>query len=175
MWIEKLPRTEMETVNKQITNAVKNALSKKAYAYGWEINLRKFVPGVPKDEDLYGIALEYAGDDFEEIKINKEAFCSVVISYMVADELMKWVLFFMQGKKKPLPIIAPLKAANVAGAMKKLTKTTFPEIFGDLLGNSVSCVDRYMSDGYVWNPNDKMFERMVEIFEQVVAKVLPLK
>lgn len=175
LWIEKLSRTDMEAVNKQITNAVKYALSKRANAYGWEVKVRKFVPGAPKDEDLYGIALGYAGDDYNEIKVDKEIFRSVVISYAVADEVIKWVLFFMKGKKKPLSIIAPLKAANVAGAMNKLTKTTFQEIFGNLLGNSVSCVDRYMSDGYVWNPNDKVFDRMVGVFEQIVAKILPLK
>lgn len=175
LWIEKLPRADIDTVNKQVINAVKNALSKKAYAYGWKISVRKFISGDPKDEDLFGTALEYAGDECKEIKINKDAFRSVVISYTIADEVMKWVLFFMKGKKKPLPIIEPLKAANVAGAMNKLTKTTFQEIFGDLLGNSVSCVDRYMSDGYVWNPNDKVFDKMVRLFEQIVAKVLHLK
>lgn len=174
IWIEKLQRNDLDTINKQILNAVKNALGSKVYKAGWEIKTRKFVSGEPKDEDLFFSAQKYACDDDREIKVNKEAFRSVVIADLVADAVLKWILIYMKGKTKPLAIIAPLKAANMAGAIHKLTKTTFQEIFGDLLGNSVSLVDRYMSDAYEWNPNDKLFEKMVMTFAHIVKKIMPL-
>lgn len=175
IWIERLQRNDMETINKQILNAVKNALKHDVYKAGWEIKTTKFVAGDLKDEDLLGSAWDYAGANDEEIKINKEAFRAVVTTYYVADEVMKWVLFFMKGKKKPLQLIAPLKAAYVAGAIHRITRTDFKEIFGKLLGSSVSSVDTYMSDGYKWNPRDKSFNVMIEIFESIVAKIKSMR
>lgn len=171
IWIEKLERNDLDTINKQILNAVKNALKHDVYKAGWKIKTTKFVAGEPKDEDLLESAWDYATTEDKDIKINKEAFRAVVTTYFVADEVINWVLFFMKGKKKPLQRIAPLKAAYMAGVIHRITRTDFKDIFGDILGSSVSCVDTYMSDGYTWNPKDNTFYDMIEIFKSIVAKI----
>lgn len=46
----------------------------------------------------------------------------------------------------------------------------FKYIFGDILGNSISSVDRYMSDDFEWNPKDTVFIEMVNQFAILVNK-----
>lgn len=175
IWVEKLERNDFETINKQILNSVKNALKHDVYKAGWEIKITKFVAGEPKDEYLLGSALDYATPEDEDIKINKEAFRAVVTSYFIADEVMNRVLFFMKGKKKPQLLIAPLKAAYMAGAIHRLTRTNFKAIFGNLLGSSLSSVDTYMSDDYIWNPKDQSFKQMIEIFKSIVDEIKKMR
>jgi hypothetical protein len=104
-----------------------------------------------------------------EVILNKKAFRSIVISADIADEVMVWVNNYMKGKDSPKAIIAPLRAAKEAGAIITMTKAIFLDIFGELLGNSLSAVDKYMPlsyNGY----GDEAYNQMKKRFQEIVNK-----
>jgi len=160
---------------RQVADLLERTFSQAAYQYGWNVKIRRFIPGAPKDVDLFSSALDYVNDYLYEklcgIKINREAFRAIVIADIIANEAMKLLLIYMKGKKKPKAKVGPLRAAKEAGVIFKITKTTFRDIFGDILGNSLSSVDKYMSDDYVWNPRDEVFKEMKKEFSILAQKI----
>ena len=92
-----------------------------------------------------------------------------MITDAVADEVMALVNLYMKGKDSPKAIIAPLRAAKEAGALITMTKAIFIDIFGELLGNSISAIDKYMTlsyNGY----NDEAYKQMKKRFTEIVEK-----
>jgi hypothetical protein len=105
----------------------------------------------------------------KEVILNKKAFTSIVISADIADEVMVWVNNYMKGKDSPKAIIAPLRAAKEAGAIITMTKAIIIDIFGELLGNSISAIDKYMPlsyNGY----SDEAYKQMKKRFAEIVEK-----
>ena len=120
---------------------------------------------------MFQDALEYVESYMEkDVFVNKEAFRSIVITDAIADEVMVLIKKYMKGKNTPRTLIAPLKAARVSGAVIKVSKAMYKEIFGNILGKSISSVDRYMSGGYEWDPNDTVFNEMKNQFAILVNK-----
>ena len=171
IWIENVFDNELDITILQFVKMLEKTLSSASYPHGWKVWLKKFVPDELQDLKLFHDALEYVGSYMEEeVFVNKDAFRSIVISDVIADETMALIKMYMKGKNTPKTLIAPLKAARVAGAVIKVTKAMYKEIFGDILGNSISSVDRYMSDDYNWNPKDTVFNEMYDQFKILVDK-----
>ena len=138
---------------------------------GWKVRLEKFLPDDLLDLELFRDALDYVNSYMnDEVVLNNAAFRSIVVSDANADEVMALIKKYMKGKKTPKSLIAPLKAARVACAVIKVTKTMFKEIFGNILGKSISSLDRYMSDNYEWDSKDMVFNEMVKQFTFLVNK-----
>ena len=135
------------------------------------MRLEKFLPDDLLDLELFRDALDYVNSYMnDEVVLNNAAFRSIVVSDANADEVMALIKKYMKGKKTPKSLIAPLKAARVACAVIKVTKTMFKEIFGNILGKSISSLDRYMSDNYEWDSKDMVFNEMVKQFTFLVNK-----
>lgn len=165
IWVENVFDNELDITIQQFVKMLGKTLSAASYAYGWKVWLEKYVPNELQDLQLFHDALEYVDSYMEEdVFVNIVAFRSIVITVAIADEVMALIKKYMKGKNTPRTLIAPLKAARVAGAVIKVTKAMYKDIFGNILGNSISCVDRYMSDDYEWNPKDTVFNEMYDQF-----------
>ncbi len=171
IWVENVFDNALDITIRQFVKALGKTLSAASYAYGWKVWLDKYVPDDLQDLKLFQDALEYVECYMEkDVFVNKVAFRSIVITDAIADDVMALIKKYMKGKTHPRTLIAPLKAARVAGAVIKVTKTMYKEIFGNILGNSISSVDRYMSDDYKWNPKDTVFVEMKNQFSILVNK-----
>lgn len=166
----------------EVVGVLQHSLSVAVWKHGWRVVLNPDTTGVVSDFKLAQRAWEYLKNNLDgprtleelrgDIRINRERFHQLVISESIADGAMKWIQAFMRGKTKPKDIIAPLRAAKEAGVIKKMSKAEFRATFGGLLGNSLSLLDRYMSDTYSWNPNDKVYQNMVDKFGELVEAVI---
>ena len=171
VWVENVFDNELNITIQQFVNMLGKTLRAASYVYGWKVWLEKYVPDKLQDLQLFHDALEYVESYMKkEVILNRAAFRAIVISDDISDDVMALVKKYMKGKKLPKPLIAPLKAARVAGAVIKVTKTMYKEIFGNILGKSISSVDRYMSDDYEWNPKDTVFKEMYDQFLILVNK-----
>ena len=171
IWVENLFDNELDITIQQFVNMLRTTLSAASYPHGWKVYLEKYVPNELQDLTLFHEALEYVDSYMEkDVFVNKVAFRSIVISAAIADDMMDLIKKYMKGKNKPRTLIAPLKAARVAGAVIKVTKAMYKKIFGNILGSSISSVDRYMSDDYEWNPKDTVFKEMYDEFVILVNK-----
>lgn len=171
IWVENVFDNALDITIRQFVKALGKTLSAASYTYGWKVWLDKYVPDDLQDLKLFQDALEYVECYMEkDVFVNKVAFRSIVITDAIADDVMALIKKYMKGKTHPRTLIAPLKAARVAGAVIKVTKTMYKEIFGNILGNSISSVDRYMSDDYKWNPKDTVFVEMKNQFSILVNK-----
>ena len=128
------------------------------------------MPNELQDLQLFHDALEYVNAYMNnEVILNKKAFRSIVITDDIADEVMTWVNNYMKGKESPKAIIAPLRAAKEAGTIITMTKAIFIDIFGELLGDSISAIDKYMPlsyNGY----SDEAYKQMKKRFAEIVGK-----
>lgn len=175
VWVEKVTDDDEDVIYKQITRAVVNALSKSALMRGWTARVQKFVPGDLKDVHLFLSACDYAGDrnGSNGLIIDMKAFRSIVIADAIADEVMALLMLYMKGKNLPKDIIEPLRAAKEAGAIKKVTKAVFKSIFGDILGNSISAIDKYMPQSYIGYDDEQFIEmkgKFIELVKTVSIK-----
>ena len=170
VWVENVFDNELDITIQQFVKMLGKTLSAASYAYGWKVWLEKYVPNELQDLQLFHDALEYVDSYMEkEVFINIVAFRSIVITVAIADEVMTWVNNYMKGKDSPKAIIAPLRAAKEAGAIITMTKAIFIDIFGELLGNSISAIDKYMTlsyNGY----NDEAYKQMKKRFAEIVEK-----
>lgn len=164
VWIEKIDERPEET--RDIVNALENSFSRESDKYGWKIRLSEYKTNVFREYTLFASAIEYinGAKDVSDFR-------SVVIAEIVADDIIKLVDMYIKGKKKPKEIIRPFVAAKDAGAIGKLTKSTFVKTYGNLLGNSISALDKYMSDSYEWNQKDQLYLEMRHEFSIQVEKV----
>ena len=157
------------TIN-QFVKMLGTALNAGSYQYGWKVWLDKFVPTELRDMMLLYDAVEYVNAYMNnELILNKKAFRSIVITDAIADEVMALVNQYMKGKDSPKTIIAPLRAAKEAGALITMTKAIFIDIFGELLGNSISAIDKYMTSSYK-GYNDEAYKQMKKCFAEIVEK-----
>ena len=170
IWVEKVFDNKQDITIKQFVKMLGAALNAGSYQYGWKVWLDKFVPTELRDMMLLHDAVEYVNAYMNnELILNKKAFRSIVITDAVADEVMALVNLYMKGKDSPKAIIAPLRAAKEAGALITMTKAIFIDIFGELLGNSISAIDKYMTlsyNGY----NDEAYKQMKKRFAEIVEK-----
>lgn len=170
IWVEKVFDNKQDITIKQFVKMLGAALNAGSYQYGWKVWLDKFVPTELRDMMLLHDAVEYVNAYMNnELILNKKAFRSIVITDAVADEVMALVNLYMKGKDLPKAIIAPLRAAKEAGALITMTKAIFIDIFGELLGNSISAIDKYMTllyNGY----NDEAYKQMKKRFAEIVEK-----
>lgn len=170
IWVEKKNDDENDGTTWQFAKAVESAIRIKACDYGWNVKVREFVFSRPKDIPLLCSAVEYVDSYGEETMIlDKSAFRAIVIADIIADEVMALIMFYMKGKDTPNALIEPLRAAKDAGAITKMTKAIFKKIFGDILGNSISAVDKYMSQAYK-GYYGVTFDEMKAQFAVLVAK-----
>jgi hypothetical protein len=170
VWVENVFDNELDITIQQFVKMLGKTLSAASYAYGWKVWLEKYVPNELQDLQLFHDALEYVNAYMNnEVILNKKAFRSIVITEDIADEVMTWVNNYMKGKDSPKAIIAPLRAAKEAGAIITMTKAIFIDIFGELLGNSISAIDKYMPlsyNGY----SDEAYKQMKKRFAEIVEK-----
>ena len=170
VWVENVFDNELDITIQQFVKMLGKTLSAASYAYGWKVWLEKYVPKELQDLQLFHDALEYVNAYMNnEVILNKKAFRSIVITEDIADEVMTWVNNYMKGKDSPKAIIAPLRAAKEAGAIITMTKAIFIDIFGELLGNSISAIDKYMPlsyNGY----SDEAYKQMKNRFAEIVEK-----
>ena len=170
VWVENVFDNELDITIQQFVKMLGKTLSAASYAYGWKVWLEKYVPKELQDLQLFHDALEYVNAYMNnEVILNKKAFRSIVITEDIADEVMTWVNNYMKGKDSPKAIIAPLRAAKEAGAIITMTKAIFIDIFGELLGNSISAIDKYMPlsyNGY----SDEAYKQMKKRFAEIVEK-----
>lgn len=170
VWVENVFDNELDITIPQFVEMLGKTLSAASYAYGWKVWLEKYVPKELQDLQLFHDALEYVNAYMNnEVILNKKAFRSIVITEDIADEVMTWVNNYMKGKDSPKAIIAPLRAAKEAGAIITMTKAIFIDIFGELLGNSISAIDKYMPlsyNGY----SDEAYKQMKKRFAEIVEK-----
>jgi hypothetical protein len=170
IWVEKVFDNNPDLTINQFVKMLEAALNAGSYQYGWKVWLDKFVPTELRDMMLLHDAVEYVNAYMNnELILNKKAFRSIVITDAVADEVMALVNLYMKGKDSPKAIIAPLRAAKEAGALITMTKAIFIDIFGELLGNSISAIDKYMTlsyNGY----NDEAYKQMKKRFAEIVEK-----
>lgn len=170
IWVENVFDNELDITIQQFVKMLGKTLSAASYAYGWKVWLEKYVPNELQDLQLFHDALEYVNAYMNnEVILNKKAFRSIVIKEDIADEVMTWVNNYMKGKDSPKAIIAPLRAAKEAGAIITMTKAIFIDIFGELLGNSISAIDKYMPlsyNGY----SDEAYKQMKKRFAEIVEK-----
>ena len=170
IWVENVFDNELDITIQQFVNMLGTTLRAASYAYGWKVWLEKYVPKELQDLQLFHDALEYVNAYMNnEVILNKKAFRSIVITEDIADEVMTWVNNYMKGKDSPKAIIAPLRAAKEAGAIITMTKAIFIDIFGELLGNSISAIDKYMPlsyNGY----GDEAYKQMKKRFAEIVEK-----
>ena len=171
IWVENVFDNELDITIQQFVNMLGTTLRAASYVYGWKVWLEKYVPNELQDLKLFHEALEYVESYMKkEVILNIAAFRAIVISDDISDDVMALVKKYMKGKKLPKPLIAPLKAARVAGAVIKVTKAMYKEIFGNILGKSISSLDRYMSEDYEWDSRDVVFNEMVKQFTFLVNK-----
>ena len=171
IWVENVFDDELDMTIRQFVKMLGKTLSAASYVHGWKVWLEKYVPDELQDLKLFQDALEYVESYMEkDVFVNKEAFRSIVITDAIADEVMVLIKKYMKGKNTPRTLIAPLKAARVSGAVIKVSKAMYKEIFGNILGKSISSLDRYMSDNYEWDPRDVVFNEMVNEFAILVNK-----
>ena len=171
IWVEKRDDDESNEAEKQVVEAIENAIRPKAYDYGWDAHVCVYVPEDIKDVHLLPRAVAYVNDCWRDIAVqNKEAFRTIVIADDIVDDVMALLLLYMKGKNAPKDIIEPLRAAKEAGAIKKVTKAIFRSIFGDVLGNSISAIDKYMRQSYV-GYDDEQFQEMKGKFVELVKRV----
>jgi hypothetical protein len=170
IWVDNVFNNELDITISQFVNMLEKSLSAALYKHGWKVRLNKFLPRELQDIMLFHGAVEYVNAYLnKEVILNRAAFRAIVISADIADEVMEWVNNYMKGKDSPKAIIAPLRAAKEAGAIIAMTKAIFLNIFGELLGNSLSAIDKYMPltyNGY----GDKAYNQMKERFQEIVNK-----
>lgn len=155
----------MPQMHIEVMKAFERWLNHAANQYGWSATLKENQLNVIHDVDLFKSAMAYAED-----RNMKADFKSIVIAEKIADDVLKLIDLYIKGKKLPKAIIAPFRAAKDAGAIGKLTKSVFRKTFGDILGNSISALDKYMSDDYRWNEKDSVYNEMKNEFRKLVEK-----
>jgi hypothetical protein len=171
IWVEKVFDNGLDITINQFVEMLGAAINACSHQHGWKVRLEKFLPDELLDLELFHTALDYVNSYMNnEVVLNNEALRSIVVSDAIADEVMALIKKYMKGKKTPKSLIAPLKAARVACAVIKVTKAMFKEIFGNILGKSISSLDRYMSDNYEWDSRDLVFNEMVNEFAILVNK-----
>ena len=160
-----IEKNNMPQMHIEVMKAFERWLNHAANQYGWSATLKENQLNVIHDVDLFKSAMAYAED-----RNMKADFKSIVIAEKIADDVLKLIDIYIKGKKLPKPIIAPFRAAKDAGAIGKLTKSVFRKTFGDILGNSISALDKYMSDDYRWNEKDSVYNEMKNEFRKLVEK-----
>ena len=170
VWVENVFDNELDITIDQFVKMLGATLNAASHIHGWKVRLEKFVPKELQDIMLFHDAVEYVNSyQNGDVILNKAAFRSVVISEAIADKVMALVNHYMKGKDSPKALIAPLRAAKEAGAIITMTKAIFIDIFGELLGNSISAIDKYMTlsyNGY----NDEAYKQMKKRFAEIVEK-----
>ena len=155
----------MLQMSMEVAKAVERSLNQAAEKYGWKATLKENQLNVIHDLELFYSAMAYVSD-----RKKKADFKSIVIAEIIADDVMALIDMYIKGKKLPKAIIAPFRAAKDAGAIGKLTKTVFKKTYGNILGNSISALDKYMSDDYRWNEKDSVYNEMKKEFRMLVEK-----
>ena len=172
IWVEKVFDKELDITIGQFAKILEATLNADMHKHGWKVRLKKYLPDELQDLELFQGALGYVNSYMNnEVVLNKAAFRSIVITDAVAGEVMALVNQYMKGKDSPKTIIAPLRAAKEAGALITMTKAIFIDIFGELLGNSISAIDKYMTlsyNGY----NDEAYKQMKKRFAEIVENTL---
>lgn len=162
-------RSDKLTMSKDVVKALERSLDFAANKYGWRASLKENQLNLVHDVDLFWSAMSFLED-----KKRSADFKSVVIAEKIADDVMKLIDVYIKGKKLPKAIVCPFRAAKDAGAIGKLTKSVFKKTYGDILGNSISALDKYMSDDYKWNENDSVYAEMKKEFRKLVEKAKEL-
>lgn len=171
VWIENVFDDELDLTMNQFVKMLSASLSAALHKHGWKARLEEFVTKELKNVSLLHSAIEYVNSYMNhEIFMDKAALRPIVISDAITDDVMALLKNYMKGKDTPNAMIAPLRAAKEAGAIKKLTKSIFKGIFGEILGNSISAIDKYMSPAYK-GYDDEAFDEMKKQFSILVAKV----
>lgn len=92
-------------------------------------------------------------------------FSSLVINPDKADEIMKLLHKYIKGKKYAKAIMKPIRAAVDAGVIDKPTWGQFRAEFGDDWVKSKFSLQKYLSDGYVFD--DESFNQMKKKFMEI--------
>lgn len=170
IWVENVFDDELDITISQFVNMLEKSLSAALYKHGWKVRLNKYLPKELQDIMLFHDAVEYVNAFLnKEVILNRAAFRSIVITDDIADDVIALVNGYMYGKNSPKMLIAPLRAAKEAGAIITMTKAKFVDIFGELLGNSLSAIDKYMTLSYP-GYNDEAFVQMKKSFAKIVEK-----
>lgn len=150
----------------EILNVMERSFNDVAINYNWGAKLEEHKTNEVQYLEEFFSAMAYMNE-----RDDKVDFKSIVIVETIAPQVKALLDRYMKGKKKPKQILAPFRAAKDAGAIGKLTKSIFIKTYGNILGNSISVVDKYMSDNYLWDVKDKVYIKMRDEFRKLVEKV----
>ena len=150
----------------EIIDVMERSFNGIACKYNWDAKLQEHKTNEVQYLEEFISAMAYLNERDEKVD-----FQSIVITETIAPAVKALLDRYIKGKKKPKQILAPFRAAKDAGAIGKLTKSIFIKTYGNILGNSISVVDKYMSDNYIWNVKDKVYIKMRDEFRKLVEKV----
>lgn len=150
----------------EIIDVMERSFNGIACKYNWGAKLQEYKTNEVQYLEEFISAMAYLNERDEKVD-----FQSIVIAETIAPAVKALIDRFIRGKKKPKQIMAPFRAAKDAGAIGKLTKSIFIKTYGNILGNSISVVDKYMSDNYLWDVKDKVYIKMRDEFKKLVEKV----
>ena len=150
----------------EIIDVMERSFNDVAIKYNWGAKLQEYKTNEVQYLEEFLSAMAYLNE-----RDDKVDFKSIVIVEAIAPEVKALLDRYIKGKKKPKQIMAPFRAAKDAGAIGKLTKSIFIKTYGNILGNSISVVDKYMSDNYIWDVRDKVYIKMRDEFMKLVEKV----
>lgn len=150
----------------EIIDVMERSFNDVAIKYNWGAKLQEHKTNEVQYLEEFLSAMAYLNE-----RDDKVDFKSIVIVEAIAPEVKALLDRYIKGKKKPKQIMAPFRAAKDAGAIGKLTKSIFIKTYGNILGNSISVVDKYMSDNYIWDVRDKVYIKMRDEFMKLVEKV----
>ena len=104
----------------------------------------------------------------KKAKRSKADFRSAVIDEAYADEIIALLHRFIKGKQQPIDIMRPFIAAKAAGVLGKFTQSAFIGEFGDILGKSISSVNKYQRKDCKAYVGDDRFKTLKEVFAKIV-------
>ena len=81
-----------------------------------------------------------------------------------ADTIIRLLHEYIDGKTKPKDIMRPIRAALEVGAIRKVTLKEFESEFGDIMNDSSTMFDNYQNLTLDYFKDDKMFEKMRDVF-----------
>ena len=123
--------------------------------------LREFITGIAVRE-LVRERLAYGSGKRETIPVSSYPF---VIDPSMADAVVKRIRFYMQGKDRSQPrdIMMPVRAAQDAGVIRRITYKEMQESFPEFCPNSRASVSKYTKEDDT-PYTDEAFKDMVKVF-----------
>lgn len=142
---------------------------------GVELKLEPWIPA-EGEKMMWGFdcveAHDLGGDSSlaHELENKKSLIHNCVIAKECEDEILGLLHKYIDGKKRPKAVMRPVHAAIVAGTIHDLTLQLFGLEFGPVMDNKASSFSKYTNMYRHDFQDDKMHDRMVSEFAEIIAK-----